>query len=61
MNAKGSIDGLVVANQNLAIDAKQNVNVTALASGTASQRVPSRPLKLILIFIDSSYCIYLHK
>lgn len=35
LTVKGSIEGLVVANQNVVIDARQNVNVTALASGTA--------------------------
>jgi filamentous hemagglutinin family protein len=36
LSAQGSIEGLVVANRNLLIDARQNVSVTALAAGTAS-------------------------
>ena len=36
LKAGGDIDGVVVANQNVVIDASKNVSVTALAGGTAS-------------------------
>ena len=36
LHALGNITGLVVAQQNLAVDAAKNVTVTALASGNAS-------------------------
>jgi hypothetical protein len=36
LNAKGSIEGVVVANRDVVIEARQNVSVTAVAGGSAT-------------------------